>query len=123
MAQDAAPTRTADEPVAGDTKESGDTAVPMGKVCDSAAATPLRKQLAVCLFYGCTSVSITFFNKAVFSVYKFRYPCILTLLQITFCIAALSAANTLKMYVCVTALPTRSNARIGSSYRHYDLAR
>lgn len=58
--------------------------------------TSMRKSLAICAFYGCTSVSITFFNKAVFSVYQFQFPCLLTLLQILFCIAALSTANLVK---------------------------
>lgn len=84
-----------------------DTAIPittnMAKTtrdANSTVSASLRKQMLVCLFYGCTSVSITFFNKAVFSVYEFRYPCILTLLQISFCIAALTTASTLKLYVC-----------------------
>lgn len=51
------------------------------------------RSLAICLLYGSTSVSITFFNKAVFSVYKFSFPCFLTLMQISVCILALTVAN------------------------------
>lgn len=58
-----------------------------------ARETSMRKSLLVCAFYGCTSVSITFFNKAVFSVYKFHFPCLLTLMQIFFCIFALCSAH------------------------------
>ena len=35
-----------------------------------------------CLAYGIVSVSITLFNKAIFSVYKFEYPTFVTLVQI-----------------------------------------
>lgn len=61
-------------------------------------SSSIRKSLLICLFYGCTSVSITFFNKAVFSVYQFHFPGILTLLQILFCITALSFAHATKWY-------------------------
>ena len=39
-------------------------------------------RLAACLAYGAVSVSITLFNKAVFSVYRFPYPNFVTTLQI-----------------------------------------
>ena len=40
------------------------------------------KKLIACLSYGSVSVSITLFNKAVFSVYGFHYPNFVTTLQI-----------------------------------------
>ncbi len=40
------------------------------------------KKLLACLSYGTVSVSITMFNKAVFSVYGFHYPNFVTTLQI-----------------------------------------
>ena len=32
------------------------------------------KKLTACLSYGTVSVSMTLFNKAVFSIYQFNYP-------------------------------------------------
>ena len=32
------------------------------------------KQLTACLSYGTVSVSMTLFNKAVFSIYQFNFP-------------------------------------------------
>lgn len=60
-----------------------------------AKTTPpsIAKSLAYCTLYGVTSVSITFFNKAIFSLYKFNYPCIVTLLQILVCLTCLTFAN------------------------------
>lgn len=40
-----------------------------------------------CLAYGFVSVSITLFNKAIFSVYRFEYPTFVTLLQVVLSIA------------------------------------
>lgn len=40
------------------------------------------KKLLACLSYGTVSVSITLFNKAVFSIYGFHYPNFVTTLQI-----------------------------------------
>lgn len=51
------------------------------------------RSLAFCFLYGTTSVSITFFNKAIFSVYEFRFPCIVTLAQIMVCITMLTLAQ------------------------------
>jgi solute carrier family 35 len=53
----------------------------------------LARSLGVCALYGGTSVSITFFNKAVFAVYKFNYPCAVTLLQILVCLTFLRGAH------------------------------
>lgn len=39
-------------------------------------------EIISCLAYGVVSVSITLFNKAIFSVYKFEYPTFVTLVQI-----------------------------------------
>lgn len=51
--------------------------------------TSIRRSFAICLLYGTTSVSITFFNKAIFSFYQFQYPCIVTLVQILVCLFSL----------------------------------
>lgn len=40
------------------------------------------KRLTACLSYGTVSVSMTLFNKAVFSVYQFNFPNFVTTLQI-----------------------------------------
>lgn len=40
------------------------------------------KKLTACLSYGTVSVSMTLFNKAVFSVYRFNYPNFVTTLQL-----------------------------------------
>ena len=40
------------------------------------------KKLTACLSYGTVSVSMTLFNKAVFSVYQFNYPNFVTTLQL-----------------------------------------
>ncbi len=42
----------------------------------------LTTRLLACLSYGFTSVSITLFNKAVFAIYHFHYPNLVTTLQI-----------------------------------------
>eukprot|EP00171_Calliarthron_tuberculosum_P016171 IDg16171t1 len=74
-------------------------------------STSIRNSLLPCLFYGCTSVSITFFNKAVFSVYKFNFPGILTLFQILFCISALSVAHAAEWYASSHRASTRNRAQ------------
>lgn len=57
------------------------------------------RAVAACVLYGTSSVAITFFNKAVFSVFHFHYPVFMTLVQILFCLAALRIANALGLYV------------------------
>jgi len=42
----------------------------------------LWARLAACLAYAFMSISITLFNKAVFSIYKFPFPAFVTTLQI-----------------------------------------
>ncbi|KAK9803490.1 hypothetical protein WJX73_008278 [Symbiochloris irregularis] len=49
---------------------------------DGGAETPFATRLLACVAYGGVSVSITLFNKAVFSVYRFPYPNLVTTLQI-----------------------------------------
>ena len=46
------------------------------------AAAEKAPKVISCLAYGFVSVSITLFNKAIFSVYKFEYPTFVTLIQI-----------------------------------------
>lgn len=78
---------------------------------DEAPAAPsVARSLAVCLLYGTTSVTITFFNKAVFSIYGFKFPCFVTLVQIAICIALLTTASALGL----VRLPriTREMARV-----------
>lgn len=56
----------------------------------------LLTRLVACLQYGAVSVSITLFNRAVFSVYSFNFPGFVTLVQIFVSIAfiyALKAAG------------------------------
>ena len=52
-----------------------------GSLQEQAVPNASTKLLA-CLSYGSVSVSITLFNKAVFSVYGFHYPNFVTTLQI-----------------------------------------
>lgn len=74
------------------------------------ASPSLRRSLATCLLYGSTSVSITFFNKAVFSIYLFSFPGFVTLLQISVCLLLLNLAH----LAGLIALPplTRQTARL-----------
>lgn len=48
----------------------------------SPSSPSTSQKLLACLSYGTVSISITLFNKAVFSVYGFRYPNFVTTLQI-----------------------------------------
>lgn len=43
--------------------------------------TPSQRAI-ICIQYGVVSVSITLFNRAVFSVYQFNFPAFVTLIQI-----------------------------------------
>ena len=48
-------------------------------------ANPMKEKLpkiVSCLAYGFVSVSITLFNKTIFSVYGFHYPAFVTLVQV-----------------------------------------
>lgn len=62
---------------------------------DMSASPSIIRSFAYCALYGTTSVSITFFNKAVFSIYSFNFPCFMTLVQISICILLLSIFNKL----------------------------
>ena len=53
-----------------------------------ADVTVLRR-LTACCCYGAVSIMITLFNKAVFSVYRFTYPNVVTTYQIVVSIAYL----------------------------------
>lgn len=46
------------------------------------ARYPMSTRVFACLSYGATSISITLFNKAVFSIYNFHYPNFVSTLQI-----------------------------------------
>lgn len=61
------------------------------------APVSMARSVGLCALYGCTSVSITFFNKAVFSVYAFNFPCSVTLLQIMVCLLFLRIADGAKL--------------------------
>lgn len=49
----------------------------------------LLRRLTACCCYGAISIMITLFNKAVFSVYRFTYPNVVTTYQILVSIAYL----------------------------------
>jgi solute carrier family 35 len=70
----------------------------------------MGRSVGLCAMYGCTSVSITFFNKAVFSVYAFNFPCTVTLLQIIVCLAFLRIAHASK-YITLPVI-TKPLARL-----------
>ena len=56
---------------------------PRGRETTMESTTPSATQkMLACLSYGTVSVSITLFNKAVFSLYGFHYPNFVTTLQI-----------------------------------------
>lgn len=58
-------------------------AVPPATAAPLAVAPPsLLTRLLACLQYGFVSVAITLFNRAVFSVYAFNFPSLVTLLQV-----------------------------------------
>lgn len=59
---------------------------------------PFSKKIAACLSYGAVSVSITLFNKAVFTVYKFPYPCTVTALQISVSLVYMVILQRLKLF-------------------------
>ncbi|KAK9826068.1 hypothetical protein WJX74_009891 [Apatococcus lobatus] len=59
---------------------------------------PLSRKVAACLSYGAVSVSITLFNKAVFTVYKFPYPCTVTALQISVSLVYMVILQRLKLF-------------------------
>ncbi|XRA99106.1 UDP-N-acetylglucosamine/UDP-glucose/GDP-mannose transporter [Pycnococcus provasolii] len=56
----------------------------MTAIVADAADRPVSKleSIATCVAYGTVSISITLFNKAVFSVYNFNFPNIVLLLQL-----------------------------------------
>lgn len=49
---------------------------------DESIEPSMAERLRVCVQYGAVSVSLTLFNRAVFSVYRFNYPACFTTLQI-----------------------------------------
>eukprot|EP01006_Ploeotia_vitrea_P046860 TRINITY_DN67068_c2_g2_i3.p1 TRINITY_DN67068_c2_g2~~TRINITY_DN67068_c2_g2_i3.p1 ORF type:complete len:288 (+),score=119.76 TRINITY_DN67068_c2_g2_i3:60-923(+) len=51
------------------------------------------KGLLAALFYGVVSIAITFFNKAVLSVFDFHFSSVMTLCQMTFSIVLLTASR------------------------------
>lgn len=87
-------------------KPSPKTGSKSPSVSSSALDTPpsITRSLAICALYGTTSVSITFFNKAIFAVYDFHFPCIVTSLQILVCLLCLTIARLLGLL----SLPTIS---------------
>jgi hypothetical protein len=54
------------------------------------------KKLTACLSYATVSVSMTLFNKAVFSVYQFNFPNFVTTLQIIISIVYMLVLENLK---------------------------
>lgn len=66
---------------------------PPARLPGAAAAPPatLVTRLVACLQYGFVSVAITLFNRAVFSVYHFNYPSVVTLIQILVSLAFMYA--------------------------------
>lgn len=54
----------------------------LGAVNDTFFAEQKASKVISCLSYGVVSVSITLFNKAIFSVYKFQFPTFITLFQV-----------------------------------------
>ena len=59
---------------------------------------PLSRKIAACLSYGAVSVSITLFNKAVFTVYNFPYPCTVTAVQISVSLVYMVILQRLKLF-------------------------
>eukprot|EP00873_Tetraselmis_striata_P039390 jgi/Tetstr1/459654/TSEL_005010.t1 len=66
-----------------ETSDAGPGADKAGKMSEAGHQKPSPlKQIMACVAYGSVSISITLFNKAIFAVYKFSYPNVVTLLQI-----------------------------------------
>ena len=63
-----------------------DPPAPTASAAETSRDTVVRYSLTTralaCISYGFTSVSITLFNKAVFAIYHFHYPNLVTTLQI-----------------------------------------
>ena len=55
---------------------------PAGVIIKGNTPSQSPPKIVSCLAYGLVSVSITLFNKAIFSVYKFQYPTFVTLVQV-----------------------------------------
>lgn len=62
-------------------KASGEHRRATARMEDSKPHPLPYKQIGACVAYGSVSICITLFNKAVFAVYKFNYPNVVTLLQ------------------------------------------
>lgn len=71
-----------------------------GALSGTTKAVSVQQRAVACLQYGIVSVSITLFNRAVFSVYHFNFPAFVTLVQLVVSIAyiyALKFTNKLRV--------------------------
>lgn len=72
----------------------------VGRSGEAAGEKARRSGLLAALLYGSTSITITFFNKAVFFVWHFDYPVTISLLQVTLSLllfVALHAHGTIQL--------------------------
>lgn len=97
-----------------------------GGAAPLAAAPPsppsLLTRLTACLQYGFVSVAITLFNRAVFSVYAFNFPSLVTLLQVLvslifMCALPSAAAATLPLPRRLVVAPTHALHRSSTPHR------
>lgn len=86
-------------PPACDPTKRTDTCEDALDVAPPAKASTLTRIVAV-VTYGAVSGSLTFFNKAVVSVYNFQYPLTILALQMAVSIAVLQGAKRVRTAVC-----------------------
>lgn len=79
------------------------------------ALPTMHDRVVACFQYGLVSVSITLFNRAVFSVYKFNYPAFFTMLQLIVSIIYILLLNRAK-YLNVERLTLAGARKVHTSW-------
>ena len=79
----------------------------------------LFEQVSACVAYGSVSISITLFNKAVFSIYHFHYPNLVMLGQMLVTLSLIKGASKLGYFEIsrYANYPPHTRARRRSSRR------
>ena len=79
------------------------------------------KRLTACLSYGLVSVSMTLFNKAVFSVYQFNFPNFVTTLQIVISIVYMLVLEKFKVLE-IEAISLKTATQVTPRYMLTDVS-
>ena len=74
----------------------------------------VTQQALACLAYGGVSISITLFNKAVFSIYNFKYPNLVMLGQMVVTLTLIKTASRYEI-VEVSRISRSGLKKVGSS--------